>query len=161
MTLEEALAFITGHGVVLESAQGPVPNIVEAIVGEPVRGSWWGHPKSHAIYGVIQAVRDHPEILVCRLVRGKVTYIHQSLWPPVARSASALDVQYTAAIQEEHTASSAHRVIETPFSDWIPNWVNDAAQILSRDEAINSVGLWILRQLQTSAASTISRCPRK
>jgi hypothetical protein len=52
MTPRQALAFIRKHGVVLESAQGPVPSLAEAIAGEPIRGSWWGHPSSRLIFEV-------------------------------------------------------------------------------------------------------------
>ena len=41
MTADEALAFVATHGVVLESASGPVPSLVATILGEPIRGSWW------------------------------------------------------------------------------------------------------------------------
>ena len=40
MTGKAALAFVRQHGVVLASGKGPVPNVVEAIVNEPIRGSW-------------------------------------------------------------------------------------------------------------------------
>jgi hypothetical protein len=46
------------HGVVLVSARGPVPNLAQAIAGAPIRGSWWGHPKSHQIFRVINAVLE-------------------------------------------------------------------------------------------------------
>jgi hypothetical protein len=47
MTADDAIAFVQKHGVVLASAKGPVPRLTEAIVGEPIQGSWWSHPKSH------------------------------------------------------------------------------------------------------------------
>src|SRR5204863_3540029 len=87
MTTEQALAFIESHGVVLESSRGPVPNVAMAIAGEPIRGSWWGHPEGHAIYRLTRAVRAAPEVLVCRLVDGKVTYVHRRLWPALVRMA--------------------------------------------------------------------------
>src|SRR6266511_3789241 len=40
-----ALAFVRRHGVVLEGARGPVPNLAEAVATGPIRGSWWGHAK--------------------------------------------------------------------------------------------------------------------
>ena len=36
MTTEEAVLFLADHGVVLEADRGPVPNRVEAVVGEPI-----------------------------------------------------------------------------------------------------------------------------
>ena len=143
MTPEEAMAFIAENGVVLESARGPVPSMVAAIVGEPVRGSWWGHPLSHTIYAVVSAIRDHPVILVCRLVDGKVTFIHQRLWSALARLAPELAEWRIAAIHEEHTPSGAHRTIEVPFSDWVPATATDAAAKIPRADAIDQMGPWV------------------
>jgi hypothetical protein len=40
MSPKEAIAFVKRHGIVLESARGPVPSLAEAVAGEPIRGSW-------------------------------------------------------------------------------------------------------------------------
>ena len=75
---EEALAFV-GHGVVLVRR---APFLAaEAIVGEPIKGSWWAHPQSHHIFAVLTAVTESEQVLVCRLVDGKVTLVHRRLWP--------------------------------------------------------------------------------
>ena len=42
MNQKEALAFVERHGIVLQAARGPLPNLAEAIVRGPIRGSWWG-----------------------------------------------------------------------------------------------------------------------
>ena len=76
MTTTQALAFVRTHGVVLESASGPVPLPAAAIVGEPIRGSWWGHPQSQQIFTVTRAVRESDSILVCPLINRKVTLVH-------------------------------------------------------------------------------------
>jgi hypothetical protein len=73
MGTEDALAFVATNGAVLEAARGPVPSLAEEIAGEHFRGSWWAHPLSHTIFAGIQSVRDDPDVLVCRLVNGKVT----------------------------------------------------------------------------------------
>lgn len=143
MTPEEALSFVIDQGVVLEAARGPVPNLAEAIVGEPIGGSWWGHPLSHTIYALTHAVRDDTDVLVCRLVKGKVTYIHRRLWPALARLAPELDSRRTAAIEEEHLPSGTHRVIETPIDAWLPTEVRESAQDLTREQAIDDLGPWI------------------
>ena len=59
----DPLAFVAEHGVVLESARGAVPSLAEAIAGEPIRGSWWGHPRGNAIHDATCAVRDSPDVL--------------------------------------------------------------------------------------------------
>ena len=85
VTAAEALVFVDAHGVVLESASGPVPSLVTALVGEPIRGSWWGHPQSHQVFTITRAVRESESVLVCRLVNGRVTLVPS---PAVARAGS-------------------------------------------------------------------------
>src|ERR1700682_6428412 len=108
MTAAEAIAFIQEHGVVLASAKGPVPRLTEAIVNEPIKGSWWAHSKSHQIFAVLQAIADSEDVLVCRLVNGKVTFIHRRLWPALVRVAKRFPSARISHIQEEHTASGKH-----------------------------------------------------
>jgi hypothetical protein len=55
------------------------------VAGEPIRGSWWGHPKSHAIFDALQEIEDHPDVLLCKLVEGKQTFVHRRLWPALVR----------------------------------------------------------------------------
>ena len=88
MTTDQALAFVREHGVVLEAAHGPVPSLTEAIAGGPVPGSWWSHPKSQEIFAVTRAIRDRDDVLVCRLIKGKVTFVHRRLWPALVRAAA-------------------------------------------------------------------------
>jgi hypothetical protein len=77
MTPAEAIAFVEKHGVVLMSAKGSVPRLTEAIINEPIKGSWWGHPRSHEIFAVLQTVADSSDVLVCRLIDGKVIKFQQ------------------------------------------------------------------------------------
>ena len=54
----EGIFFVRDHGVVLESARGPVPSLAEEITGRPIKGSSWAHPKSQEIFKLTRAVRD-------------------------------------------------------------------------------------------------------
>ena len=144
MNPEEAMSFLADHGVILEAARGPVPNLAEVIAGEPIRGSWWSHPQSHTIYSIFQAVRANPAVIVCRLVDGKITYVHERLWPAVACLAAELDNRRIAVIREKHTPSGAHRVVEIPFFESVPVRVQGVASRLSRGAAISLLGPWIL-----------------
>ena len=87
MTPKQAIAFVKANGVVLESGRGPVPNLAEAIAGAPIRGSWWAHPQAHTIFLCSRAIRESADVLVCRLVADKVTYVHRDLWPALVRLA--------------------------------------------------------------------------
>ena len=145
MTAAEGLAFVDTHGVVLESASGPVPSLVEAIVGEPTRGSWWGHAQSHQVFTITRAVRKFESVLVCRLVNGKVTLVHRRLWPALVRVVDRFPCQHLGKIVETHTPAGYHRVEETPFPEWVPPAVLTAAAALSENEALQQLGAWVLQ----------------
>ena len=144
MTADEAISFIQEHGVVLASAKGPVPRLTEAIVNEPIKGSWWAHPKSHQIFAVIQAVTHSEDVLVCRLVNGKVTFIHRRLWPALVRVAKRFPSAQIAQVHEEHTASGRHVTREVPFPKWVPAGVVKRAKSMSEKEALDALGAWAL-----------------
>lgn len=135
-TSRQALAFIRKHGVVLEGARGPVPSLVEVIAGEPLRGSWWSHPKSHEIFALLRAVRDSEDVLVCRLIKGKVTFVHRRLWPAMVRVADRLPRERLARVREVHTSSGRHVTQEVPFPEWVPSSVQAAARSLSEEAAL-------------------------
>ena len=91
MTPKQAIAFVKANGVVLESGRGPVPSLAEAIAGAPIRGSWWTHSNAKTIFVCSRAIRESADVLVCRLVGDKVTYVHRDLWPALARLASGFE----------------------------------------------------------------------
>jgi hypothetical protein len=55
------MAALVEHGMLLESARGPLPNVAEMVAGEPIRGSWWGHPASHAIFDALNTLAASSE----------------------------------------------------------------------------------------------------
>ena len=126
------------------SARGPVPGLAQAIAGAPFRGSWWGHPMAHHMYRVFEGVCDSDQVLVCRLVEGKVTFVHRRLWPALVRLAGMLPRRGLAAIREEHTARGKHRVRVTPFPRWVPKPVLDQARRLSQADAVAQWGADLL-----------------
>lgn len=144
----DPIRFVEQHGVVLEGGRGPRPNLAEAVAGERVHGSWWGHKKGRAIFQATRTVRDCDEVLVCRLVGGKITYVHRRLWPAIVRLANSLDKKTLAALHEEHTPSGAHRVRTIPFPRWVPPDVRHAAENISEEEARLQLGDWIMLYLR-------------
>ncbi len=135
MTPKEALAFVKRHGVVLQAARGPVPSLAEAIAGGPIRGSWWGHPKGHEIFRATKAVSDHPDVLVCKLVEGKVTFVHRRLWPALVKLAPRFRKAQLAKVWNEHTPTGAHRSRRQAFPAWVPREVRSEAEALSVTDA--------------------------
>ena len=114
------MAMLRRRGVLLQSARGPVPNVAELVAGEPIRGSWWSHPRSHEIFDAINRLRSSPAVVATRLIDGKITLIHRRIWPALVRLADRFPSPALDAIAEEHTASGAHRTIVTPFPKWVP-----------------------------------------
>ena len=135
MTTKAALAFVRRHGIVLESARGPVPNLAEAVTGTPIHGSWWGHARGREIFVLTRAVRRSADVLVCRLIGGKVTYVHRRLWPAVTRLAGAFAGENLAALYEVHTPQGHHRIQLVPFSRWVPTPIKRRARLLSESQA--------------------------
>jgi hypothetical protein len=144
MTAEEAMAFVREQGVVLVSGKGAVPRLTEAIVGEPIKGSWWAHPRSHQIFAILQAVTHSKEILVCRLVDGKITLVHRRLWPALVRMAGRFQPDRLAQVREQHLPSGRHVTELVPFSKWVPAEVRKEAEGISEPEALAALGPWTL-----------------
>jgi hypothetical protein len=145
MTVIDALTFVRTHGVVLESARGPVPSLAHVIAGERIRGSWWSHPKGTEIFALTRAVRESPDVLVCRLVDGKVTYVHRRLWPALVRVCSQFPSGRLAQISERHTASGRHVVEQIAFSDWVSSDLAMQAARLEEKAALEALGTWCRR----------------
>lgn len=135
MTTPEAFDFVRKHGIVLESARGPVRSLAERIAGEPIRGSWWSHPKGREIFRLTRLIREWGEVVVCRLIDGKVTYVHRALWAGLVTAAKRFPKRNLAAIQEIHTVAGKHQVKIVPFPHWVPKEILSAAQKLTDKNA--------------------------
>src|SRR5687767_11985792 len=58
-----------------------LPSLVALVAGGPVRGSWWGHTQGKTVYALANRLAEHPDVLLLKLVAGKDTFAHRSLWP--------------------------------------------------------------------------------
>jgi hypothetical protein len=117
--------------------------LAQAIAGRAFGGHWWGHPKRREIFRATRAVRDSSDVLVCRLIDGKVTYVHRHVWPALVRLARFFDGRRLGAIREEHTASGSHRLVTVTYPDWVPPEVRAAAAALAEPEALERLGGWL------------------
>ena len=137
------MAVLVEHGMFLQSARGPVPNVADLVAGESIRGSWWGHPAGHEIFATLEALTASPDVVGTRLVNGKVTFIHRRMWPALVRVAARLDPARLAARHDEHTSSGAHRAHEVAFPDWVPDDVRRAADDLTEEQALAALPPWL------------------
>ena len=135
MNSRNVLAFVKRHGVVLQAARGPVPSLAALIAGGRIRGSWWAHAKAQEIFDATQTILDSPEVLVCKLVDDKITYVHRRLWPALVKLAPRFKKNQLAKVWDEHTPAGAHRVRRTEFPDWVPPDVMTEARGVSVAQA--------------------------
>lgn len=134
-TARQALAFLRRNGVLLVSGRGAVPTLVEYIAGEPIRGSWWGHPASAAIFRVLNAVAASPDVRMLRLVQGKVTLVHRNIWPALVRLAKHFPREALDAVTQEHTPAGKHRTVRAPFPRWVPKEIRDEGRRIAEGAA--------------------------
>jgi hypothetical protein len=99
------------------------------------QGSWWGHSAGKHIFNVLNAVTASDEVLVCRLIDGKITLVHQRLWPALARLAEAFPPERISQVLDGHTASGRHVRRSLAFADWVPPEVAQEAEALDESEA--------------------------
>ncbi len=132
------------HGIVLQSARGPVVNLPELVVGGPISGSWWAHPRHDEIFRVLNEASGSDDVVRLRLVEGHLALVHRRLWPALARLRDRIGSDAMASVQEEHTSSGAHRSRTVPFPDWVPPEVLLEAAQLSELEAIEQIPAGVL-----------------
>jgi len=145
MTRRQAIGFIRYHGVVLQSAKGLEPSLVARIVGEPVRGSWWGHPLGQRIYALLQEIDESRVVLTCTLAAGRITYVHRRLWPAFVRVADRFPAGALDRVRQVHLPSGRHERQDVPFPDWVPGSVMAPARKLSLAAATSQVKHWLDR----------------
>lgn len=75
-------------GFLLES-DPKLPSVCTLITGEALPGSWWSHPLAQTIFQVNEQLEDHKDVLITKLVSGKVTFVHRKLWPDIFSIGSA------------------------------------------------------------------------
>lgn len=79
----QALAAIEREGLILVQDK-KLPNLVTMVAGEPIVGTFWGHPKGEHIFRVIGKVEDDPDVARFKVFGGKVCLVHRALWSALA-----------------------------------------------------------------------------
>ena len=138
-------------------ARSSVPSLAEAVAGERIRGSWWGHPKGRDIYRAAEAVCDSPDVLVCKLVEGRITYVHRRLWPALVKLASRFPRARLAKVWDEHTPGGAHRSRRVAFPAWVPADVARQAEKLPRSDALAILSPLLVFRMERAKPKRTSR----
>jgi len=65
----------------LPMAGSALPSVATLVAGEPIAGSWWGHPAGRAIYAAACRLAEDPQFVLVKLLDGKDTWVHRGLVP--------------------------------------------------------------------------------
>jgi len=108
-------------GFLLES-DPCLPSVCSIVTGERMRRSWWSHPLAHAIFSVNEQLDDHKDILVTKLISGKVTFLHRKLWSRIFTIGSSRGDWQLQALKKETVKLlemvNAAGEIRTDLIDW-------------------------------------------
>jgi hypothetical protein len=80
-------------------------------------------------------------VLVCRLIDGKITYVHRRLWPALVRVADRFPRKHLAQVHERHTASGRHSSEVVPFPEWVSRELSADASAVDEVGALAALGL--------------------
>jgi hypothetical protein len=83
----EIRQFLREHGLLLLQDK-KLPSVATIIAGEPIRGSWWSHPRAQAIFDCLE-ILSPDDVLTTRLVGRKVTFVARPLWPALLAVATS------------------------------------------------------------------------
>jgi hypothetical protein len=59
------------------------PSVISTVAGGPIKGSWWAPPWGEIIFVHANALGDHPDALLTKMISGKITFVHRRLWPAI------------------------------------------------------------------------------
>lgn len=83
--MKSVAQWLKAEGFATLSPAGEFPSLAKFVSGEDIRGNWWSHPRANEIYNLFQRVASSPNVIVAKLVDGKVTLVHKRLWPSLVR----------------------------------------------------------------------------
>ncbi len=99
-SFDTAREWLGEYGLLLV-ADTRLPSVTGLVTGEPIQGSWWGHPRARAIFAVVEQMEGYAEALRTKLVSGKVTFVHRPLWPALAGAGAARDPWQVKGLSQE------------------------------------------------------------
>ena len=83
-----------------------LPSVTSIVAGEPVRGSWWGHPKGREVFRVLTELEEN--VAFAKLVARKVTLVHRRLWGALAAVGSSREAWQTTGLARDAATILAH-----------------------------------------------------
>src|SRR5579885_2102395 len=117
-----------------------LPSVATIVAREPIRGSWWAHPKSHDIFAMNVRLSDHPDVLVTKLVAGKTTFVHRKIWLPLIEVASAREPWQMNGLSDtaRKLLSEVIRCGQSRIDHLVPAWKIDSKAISNAAKELES-----------------------
>ncbi len=84
----DMLELIRSVGILLYTDRA-FPSLATTMIGAPVAGSWMTHPMANELYLLGRELERHREVLLVKLLSGKLTFVHARLWPALIAIATA------------------------------------------------------------------------
>lgn len=88
MTIEDLLERLQEFDLLLD-ADPKFPSVTGLVIGDTGGRSWWAHPQAKQMYGLSCGLRDHPDVLLLKLISGKLTFVNRPLWPAIVAIGTA------------------------------------------------------------------------
>jgi hypothetical protein len=158
LNLPQLVEKLSTNGILLLSDPS-LPSVVDLVAGGRVKGSWWGHKKGHEIFRDLGMLESHPDVLVTRLVSGKVTYLHRSLWPDFLSVATAREDWQTKGLPRD-----ARKVLALVDAEGEvgreKGGAGEAARELERRLLVYSEEIHTEKGFHAKILMTWSRCPK-
>ncbi len=86
----EAMKILEDTGLLLLQGSD-IPDVCHLVAKRRINQSWWGDPLGPQIFAVSEMLSDHPDVTIAKLVSGKVTFVHRSLWQKLFAVGNARD----------------------------------------------------------------------
>jgi hypothetical protein len=88
MTIEDLLERLQEFDLLLDT-DPKFPSVTGFVAGDTGGRSWWAHPQAKQMYGLSCGLRDHPDVLLVKLISGKLTFVNRPLWPAIVAIGTA------------------------------------------------------------------------
>jgi hypothetical protein len=88
MTIEDLLERLQEFDLLLDT-DPKFPSVTGFVAGDTGGRSWWAHPQAKQMYGLSCGLRDHPDVLLVKLISGKLTFVNRPLWPAIVTIGTA------------------------------------------------------------------------
>jgi len=85
-----AMKLLQEIGLLLQNGS-EIPDVCRLVGARGIKGSWWADPLGPEIFAVSEMLADDPDVTMTRLVSGKVTFVHRSIWQKLAAVGKARD----------------------------------------------------------------------